>query len=78
MVGSEALLSAFDVDEMSVEALLFQTGYLAAFFGRRSPATVRVPRRPSNTPASRWPIISKALISCIVTASGLYSQNGLS
>ncbi len=28
MVGSEALLSAFDVDEMSVEALLFQTGYL--------------------------------------------------
>ena len=28
MVGTEALLSAFDVDEMSVEALLFQTGYL--------------------------------------------------
>ena len=28
MLGSEALLSAFDVDEMSVEALLFQTGYL--------------------------------------------------
>ena len=28
MVGSEALLSAFDVDEMSTEALLFQTGYL--------------------------------------------------
>ncbi len=28
MVGSEALLSAFDIDEMSVEALLFQTGYL--------------------------------------------------
>ncbi len=28
MVGSEALLSAFDVDEMSIEALLFQTGYL--------------------------------------------------
>ena len=28
MVGSEALLSDFDVDEMSVEALLFQTGYL--------------------------------------------------
>ena len=28
MVGSEALLSAFDVDEMAVEALLFQTGYL--------------------------------------------------
>ena len=28
MAGSEALLSAFDVDEMSVEALLFQTGYL--------------------------------------------------
>ena len=28
MTGSEALLSAFDVDEMSVEALLFQTGYL--------------------------------------------------
>ena len=28
MVGSEALLSAFDVDEMFVEALLFQTGYL--------------------------------------------------
>ncbi len=27
MVGTEALLSAFDVDEMSVEALLFQTGY---------------------------------------------------
>ena len=28
MTGSEALLSAFDVDEMSTEALLFQTGYL--------------------------------------------------
>ena len=28
MISSEALLSAFDVDEMSVEALLFQTGYL--------------------------------------------------
>ena len=28
MIGSEALLSAFDVDEMSTEALLFQTGYL--------------------------------------------------
>ena len=28
MVGSEALLSTFDVDEMAVEALLFQTGYL--------------------------------------------------
>ena len=28
MSSSEALLSAFDVDEMSVEALLFQTGYL--------------------------------------------------
>ena len=28
MIGSEALLSAFDVDEMSIEALLFQTGYL--------------------------------------------------
>ena len=28
MVSTEALLSAFDVDEMSVEALLFQTGYL--------------------------------------------------
>ena len=28
MVSSEALLSAFDVDEMAVEALLFQTGYL--------------------------------------------------
>ena len=28
MTGTEALLSAFDVDEMSVEALLFQTGYL--------------------------------------------------
>ena len=28
LVGSEALLSAFDVGEMSVEALLFQTGYL--------------------------------------------------
>ena len=28
MVGSEALLSAFDVDEISTEALLFQTGYL--------------------------------------------------
>ena len=26
--GNEALLSAFDVDEMAVEALLFQTGYL--------------------------------------------------
>ncbi len=28
MTSSEALLSAFDVDEMSTEALLFQTGYL--------------------------------------------------
>ena len=28
MVATEALLSAFDVDEMSIEALLFQTGYL--------------------------------------------------
>ena len=28
MTGTEALLSAFDVDEMSIEALLFQTGYL--------------------------------------------------
>ena len=28
MTGTEALLSAFDVDEMSTEALLFQTGYL--------------------------------------------------
>ena len=28
MTSSEALLSAFDIDEMSVEALLFQTGYL--------------------------------------------------
>ena len=28
MTTSEALLSAFDVDEMTVEALLFQTGYL--------------------------------------------------
>ena len=28
MTSSEALLSAFDVDEMSIDALLFQTGYL--------------------------------------------------
>ena len=28
MVGSEALLSAFDVDDIATEALLFQTGYL--------------------------------------------------
>ncbi len=28
MVGNEALLSTFDVDEMAIEALLFQTGYL--------------------------------------------------
>ena len=28
MMGAEALLSAFDVDEMATEALLFQTGYL--------------------------------------------------
>ena len=28
MVGTDALLSAFDVDEMAAEALLFQTGYL--------------------------------------------------
>ena len=28
MVGTDALLSAFDVDEMATEALLFQTGYL--------------------------------------------------
>ncbi len=28
MIGSESLLSAFDVDRMSVQALLFQTGYL--------------------------------------------------
>ena len=28
MVGTDTLLSAFDVDEMATEALLFQTGYL--------------------------------------------------
>ena len=28
MAGDEELLSAFDVDEMAIEALLFQTGYL--------------------------------------------------
>ena len=28
MIGTDALLSAFDVDETSTEALLFQTGYL--------------------------------------------------
>ena len=28
MIGTEALLSAFDVDDIGVEALLFQTGYL--------------------------------------------------
>ncbi len=28
MVGTEDLLSSFDIDEMSIEALLFQTGYL--------------------------------------------------
>ena len=28
MLGSEALLSRFDVDDMATEALLFQTGYL--------------------------------------------------
>ncbi len=28
MVGDEEMLSAFDVDEMAIEALLFQTGYL--------------------------------------------------
>ena len=28
MVGSSELLSAFDVDDMATEALLFQTGYL--------------------------------------------------
>ncbi len=28
MIGSESLLSAFDVDRVSAEALLFQTGYL--------------------------------------------------
>ena len=28
VVGDEALLSSFDVDEMAMEALLFQTGYL--------------------------------------------------
>ncbi len=28
MIGSESLLSTFDVDSISVEALLFQTGYL--------------------------------------------------
>ena len=28
MTSTEALLSAFDVDEMAIEALLFQTGYL--------------------------------------------------
>ncbi len=30
MIGSESLLSTFDVDRMSVQALLFQTGYLSA------------------------------------------------
>ncbi len=28
MIGSESLLSTFDVDDISIEALLFQTGYL--------------------------------------------------
>ena len=28
MVGSDALLSTFDVDDIAIEALLFQTGYL--------------------------------------------------
>ena len=28
MLGSDALLSAFDVDHITTEALLFQTGYL--------------------------------------------------
>ena len=28
MTGTDALLSAFDVEEMATEALLFQTGYL--------------------------------------------------
>ena len=36
LVGSEELLSAFDVDHISMEALLFQTGYLTI----RKPETV--------------------------------------
>ena len=35
MVGSEALLSAFDVDDIAPEALLFQTGYLTIREARR-------------------------------------------
>ena len=30
MTGSESLLSSVDVDNVSIEALLFQTGYLSA------------------------------------------------
>jgi len=35
MVGSEALLSSFDVGDIAVEALLFQTGYLTICEERR-------------------------------------------
>ena len=41
MTSSEALLSAFDVDEMSTEALLFQTGYLTITGEAETGARVR-------------------------------------
>ena len=41
MTSSEALLSAFDVDEMSVEALLFQTGYLTITDEREQAGHIR-------------------------------------
>ena len=48
MVGTDALLSAFDVDEMATEALLFQTGYLTIAgeedFDRRDPLPAGVSR----------------------------------
>ncbi len=40
MVGTERLLSAFDVDHMSTEALLFQTGYLTITEVKRGRRTV--------------------------------------
>ena len=35
MLGTDALLSRLDVDDMATEALLFQTGYLTIRSSRR-------------------------------------------
>jgi hypothetical protein len=48
IVAPEALLSTFDVDNISVEALLFQTGYLTIDHVRRLPGLVQITLRYPN------------------------------